>query len=124
MSAKSILLLGLIISALFIYLCIDSKKNELYTQLVEKKEPKNTTSSLIPKKMKEKVLAPIAVKKDLKEASFAYVAGEKIKIAAIFSKEDNTSEIISGIEKICEKNLDIILKIQKEQRKLKLRKNM
>ena len=100
MSGKTVLLLGLVISALFIYLCIDGKKDEYYTQLVEKKELKSTT---IAKEIKEEVLTPVTVKKPLKEASFAYVAGKRTKIAAILSQEDNTSEMLSGISQICEK---------------------
>ncbi len=94
MGAKSILLLGLIISALFIYLCIDSKKDALYAQLVDKKEA-------VPLVKPQEVLEPIIIKKAKKDASFAYVAGEKVKIAAIFSKEDNNSQMMTNIEKIC-----------------------
>ncbi len=104
MRGKTILLLGLVITALFIYLCIDSKKDAFYAELVEKKEVRSVASVIIPKEKKEELLTPAPAKNPLKEASFAYVTGEKTKIAGILSQEDNTSEIVSSIEKICEKN--------------------
>ncbi len=99
MSGKTILLLGLIVATLFIYLCIDSKKDALYAELVSKKEVSNIAGVIIAK---EEVSTPIPIKNPLKEASFAYVSGAKTQIAGILSQEDNTSEIILGIEKMCE----------------------
>ncbi len=99
MGAKSILLLGLIISTLFVYFCIDSKKDKLYAQLIQKKEPTTLVTA------KKEALEPIIIKKEkkkLKEPSFAYIRDKKTKVAGIFSREDNRSEIITAIKKLCQ----------------------
>ncbi len=96
---KTILFLGLVISALFIYLCIVTKKDALYAQLIEKQKPQPIATSV--KQVQKEPLKPIMIKKALKEGSFAYMGGEKKKIAAFLSESDKDSNITHFIENIC-----------------------
>ena len=99
MSAKTILFLGLVISALFIYLCIDSKKNELYRESIKKEKSTPITAIKIPSITKEKNTKHTTVKT---EPSFAYISGESNRIGAILSKQDKDSNLTSKIEEICQ----------------------
>lgn len=102
MSGKLLIFLGLVLASLFIYVCIDTKKDALYAQLTEKNEP-TTTAVIIPEEKKEEVIKQaLPLAKPKKEASFAYVIGEKKKIAGILSNEDKESEIMTMIEDICQ----------------------
>ncbi len=103
MSGKLLIFLGLVMTALFIYICIDTKKDALYAQLIEKNEPAAVATVVIPEVLKKEVTKPAIVTKPKKEPSFAYADGESTKIAAILSKQDEDSELISTIEKNCEK---------------------
>ncbi len=104
MSGKLLIFLGLVLTALFIYICIDAKKDALYAQEIEKNEPTIVAAVVIPKEIKEEVIKqPIPLVKPKKEASFAYATGEKDKIAGILSKQDKESEITTIIEDICQK---------------------
>lgn len=114
MSGKTVLLLGLVITALFTYICIDSKKDELYALFVEKDEPKTVApikTPTIAKEVKEEVTKPIEIVQAKKEPSFAYVRGNKDKIAAFFSDQDKESNITSQLEEMCQ-NDNCIKEIQ------------
>jgi outer membrane protein OmpA-like peptidoglycan-associated protein len=118
MSGKSLLFLGLVISALFMYLCIDAKKDALYAELIGNQEttkpapkpmsqpvsiaevPKEEIEEEIVQKPKEE---PIVIAKEKKAPSFAYITtGSEDKIAGFLSKEDENSTLIHKIDKLCQ----------------------
>lgn len=105
MNGKTVLFLGLVITALFMYICIDTKKEELYALLVEKNESTivaPVATPIVPKELKEEVSKPITIQEEKKEPSFAYVSGNKDKIAAFFSTQDKESNISSQLEDMCQ----------------------
>lgn len=106
MGGKTLLLLGLIVSALFIYLCIDSKKDTLYAQLhpappptaikiVEKPKPK-PVPKLVSKPQK-----PAIEQIEMKAPSFAYISTKTPKIVAYLSRKDENSTTSQAFDNIC-----------------------
>lgn len=110
MNAKTLLALGVVISALFMYLCIDSKKDALYAQLHQEPEPIAIATPIIPTppqkepeaEPKPKPVPPAVI--ELKEPSFAFIGGTKEKIVGYFSQEDKNASIMQEIEKLCQNN--------------------
>ena len=97
MGVKSLVFLGLVISALFIYLCIDSKKDAFYASM-NQEVPK-----VVAPTVKEE-LAPAPVAVATKDPSFAYVTGVKSKVAALLSTKDKNGTITTMIDDICGEN--------------------
>ena len=105
MGAKTLIFLALIVSAIFIYTCIDNKKDAFYAQF-------NNTDKVVqtPKLVKEieseenktQVSAPIMIEQ--KAPSFAYISGENKKIVGHLSNKDKDADIITQIDKICQSN--------------------
>jgi outer membrane protein OmpA-like peptidoglycan-associated protein len=96
MGVKSLIFLGLIMSALFVYLCIDSKKDAFYASINQK------TPKVVAPTVKEKPLpAPIVA---TKYPSFAYVSGAKSKVAALLATKDQNGTITKMIDNICGEN--------------------
>ncbi len=96
MNGKILILIGIIISTLFIYLCIDTKKDALYAALYHDKEKGQTSAEA-----KQPAQLTHTVQKKLpasKEPSFAYVNG---KVAALFASKDKNSSIMTAIDTIC-----------------------
>ena len=121
MSGKTLSLLALIASILFVYTCVSSKKDEIYKQVHENNEVRITQpvitmeefsqkTVIVPKKAeKEKVVS--SVSKQMRPPSFAYVGGEKKKIAGIFSPKERDSKLLTNIADIC-KNGNCIQEIK------------
>ncbi len=95
-----LIFLGLLASALFMYLCIDSKKDAFYAQLSGEKEVKPV--SLTDVTLAKKDVEPIKIVPEVKSPSFAYVSGEKIKIASFLSTKDKNTKIVKQIDALCQ----------------------
>jgi outer membrane protein OmpA-like peptidoglycan-associated protein len=113
MSGKSLLFLGIVISALFMYLCIDAKKDTLYAELIGNQEhtppapktmPVAVATTEVPKEeVKEEIIKePEVVKKEKRAPSFAYISGAEEKIAGFLSKEDENSTLAQEITSLCQ----------------------
>jgi outer membrane protein OmpA-like peptidoglycan-associated protein len=100
MSGKMLIFLGLLVSALFMYLCIDSKKDAFYAQLNGEKEvvPVALTDVTVPKESIE----PVKIVAETKSPSFAYVSGEKVKIAGFLSTKDKDAKVMKQIDALCQ----------------------
>jgi outer membrane protein OmpA-like peptidoglycan-associated protein len=103
MGVKTLIFLGIVISALFSYLCIDSKAQSIYKeyqatlkQNVVKKPTTPTQTTPVVKKEKIEVITK-------KPASFAFVMdGDTTKIAAFLSDKDKVdNNITKKIDTIC-----------------------
>jgi len=105
MSGKLLILLGLLISTVLVYFCIDTKKDALYAEL----NPPPTVVETVP--TTEKVVEPVNTIEATKAPSFAYALGTKETIAAYLSTEDKKAQITQNITKICE-NENCIQKIK------------
>ncbi len=120
MGTKSLIFLWLVVSALVGYICIYSKADEIYSQIQAKlsaQKPKSvekvvqTPASQSQAQEVQKETKPeseiVSVKKEqivvpnLKDPSFAYVSGEKEKIACFLSKKDENSSAIKRLDEIC-----------------------
>ncbi len=106
MSGKMLILLGLIVSALFMYFCISSKKETLYAELYGQKsaqvavtQPATTTEQNSDKQTS----APVQAVVEKKDPSFAYVAGEHEKFAGFLSKKDQNNSLMQMIDNHCKK---------------------
>ncbi|RUM67585.1 MAG: hypothetical protein DSZ06_00895 [Sulfurospirillum sp.] len=94
MGVKSLALLGIATSSLFIYWCIETKKDQFYNSI-------HTDKEMVPNELIAKSEKPIPVK-ELKNPSFAYISDKKSKIAAILSKKDADSKIVKSINAMCD----------------------
>ena len=97
-----LILLGLVASALFMYLCIDSKKDTLYAALYDENKVVPATQVDIP--MPKESVEPIKIVAETKSPSFAYVSGEKIKIAGFLSSKDKEADVIKQIDALCQES--------------------
>ena len=93
MGVKSLVFLGLLISALFTYLCIDSKKDAFYASM-NQEVPKVAKVTPTPVPIPEEVVA-------INEPSFAYVMGVKSKVAGLLATKDKDGKITKMIDDIC-----------------------
>jgi len=102
MGVKSLAFLGIVISSLFIYLCISSKKDSLYAQIAKKDTSHHDQAITQIKKEPKKEAVITHVAKELKEPSFTFISTkEKIKIAAVFSNKDKDTNVSKMINQLC-----------------------
>ncbi len=130
MSSKVILLLGTVLSALLIYLCVTTKKEEIAAALMpSQKESANPTQHLAAttpatlqnenlQKIEESTTAnetPEPATTEINDTnpskttptqpiapSFAYISGEKLQVTAIVSDLDRKNRLLSHIDSYCE----------------------
>ena len=102
MGVKSLTLLGLTVSGLFVYLCIESKKDTLYAKINKTTDTKIATQTQAiskPLPLETKKVEKVVIKK---EPKFTYISTDgKNQIAAVFSSNEKDSEAMHLIDAMC-----------------------
>ncbi|OQX74946.1 MAG: hypothetical protein B6D59_00710 [Campylobacteraceae bacterium 4484_4] len=132
MSSKVIMLLGAVLSALLIYLCLTTKKEEIAAALIpaEKKAVETipqSVASVTPHTLQEKATKvekdmaaepPEKPLSDMIAPSFAYISGEKLQVTAIISADDQKNDLFAHLSSYCKSHpCDLQITTEKGRKK-------